>query len=533
MKIYREDSRICIEAQDFCISLPDTPINRKVLIVLLRWLRRSPKGGYLFTLKELAGIVESPNRQAASEHAEQFRACDEDFGAFIRRQRKVDEEVVDAVFAELMQDPLADIVVLCDRVRRRLDREDINESNIRAGLDQISFLRVRKVLKRLLAQGQEGIFYQQGALIKDLLDALGDQGEFKAGLVLTHRPQDRALVDPTSIRKLLDPGAALEEICGSVQWVCWCFAFYYWGIPLSRLGLWLGVHKSTLSRWLEGLVNEIYDPISQEIFKRMRPSIVYVDEKWIKIRGSWHYWFVVLDSATHIPVFSYLAATRDADVCKWIGLELRKRKGRIHTVVTDGMQSYAHLLPEARHLLCHFHHQQGVTTWLKAHLGDRREVEWLKKQMKRLLQTSDKRTAIRRFEKLEQNAQAWGISGWVENTKAHLGMLLPAVGSRVLPTTTNAIERFFRQFNRFYKVRRGFHSVESAKGQLALFLIGYLFSKRASDGVAPIEAIWPEAAQTPLYRLLNDPLGVLKAQQNVKHLPKMAQTPAIGLLAAD
>jgi len=106
------------------------------------------------------------------------------------------------------------------------------------------------------------------------------------------------------------------------------------------------------------------------------------------------------------------------------------------------------------------------------------------------------------------------------------------VGSRVLPTTTNAIERFFRQFNRFYKVRRGFHTVNSAKDQLALFLIGYLFSQRAADGVAPIEAIWSEAAQTPLYRLLNDPFGMLMDHHNVKHFPKMADILDSDLLAA-
>ncbi|NIV40321.1 MAG: hypothetical protein GWN58_66240, partial [Anaerolineae bacterium] len=98
--------------------------------------------------------------------------------------------------------------------------------------------------------------------------------------------------------------------------------------------------------------------------------------------------------------------------------------------------------------------------------------------------------------------------------------LLPAVGSRVLPRTTNAIERFFRQFERFYKVRRGFHSKESAIQQLALFTIGYLFSQSAKDGVAPIERIWPEAAQTPLYQILNDPFGVHRRLDAVKESSK-------------
>ena len=98
--------------------------------------------------------------------------------------------------------------------------------------------------------------------------------------------------------------------------------------------------------------------------------------------------------------------------------------------------------------------------------------------------------------------------------------------------TTNAIERFFRGFNRFYKVRCGFHSKESAIDQLCIFLVGYLFTKRAKDGTAPIEAVWPEASQTPLYRLINDPFGMQERLQNVKEMPKMAdEAPAVLLQA--
>lgn len=532
MEVYREDNRFCIEAQGIYASFPDTPGNRKAVIVLLRWLRHSRGGRPLFTLEELAQIVGSSNRQAASEYAEQFRACGEDFEPFLRRQCKVDEEVVEAVFAEVERDPLASVSCLQGRVQSRLGRDDLSEGNIRTALDQISLLRMRPVLKRLLVEGQTGVCYQEAALIEDLLAHIDGQGEFKAGLACQHKAPDRILSDPTSIRKLMQPDACIEEIGGSVQWVCWCMALFYWGVPLSRLGMWMGVHKVTVWRWMVSLVNELYESVAEQVRSRMHLSIIYIDEKWIKIRGCWHYWFVVLDAATLIPVVSYLATSRSAWTCRWIGLLVKQMKGKVKAVVSDGLASYVHFLPGVRHLLCHFHHQKGVTTWLKAHLSDSPHLEQIKGQLKRLLQTSDKRTVERRLTKLEQKASEWGIQGWVEKTRADLDKLLPAVGSRILPTTTNAIERFFRQFNRFYKVRRGFHSVDSAKEQLALFLIGYLFSKRASDGLAPIEAIWPEAAQTPLYRLLNDPFALHRRLANVKPSPKMADHPASDLLVA-
>ena len=67
--IYREDNRLCIETQELFGSFADTPSNRKVVIAFLRCLR-TKAGHPLFTFQELAKIVESENRQAASEHAE-------------------------------------------------------------------------------------------------------------------------------------------------------------------------------------------------------------------------------------------------------------------------------------------------------------------------------------------------------------------------------------------------------------------------------------------------------------------------------
>lgn len=531
MEVYRKDSRFHIEGQGICGSWPDVGVNRKVAVAFLRSLHRVEDGKALFTLEALSGIVGSKHRQAASEHTEQFRACGEDFGAFLKRRRKVDEAVVAAVLEAVRTDPVADVEVLRERVQERLGREDLTGANISAALDQISYRQMRGVLKQQLERGQDGLQYKEATLLADMMEKV-DSEEVKAGLEVDRQQVDRPLVDPSGIRTLLEPGAGVEEVSDALQWICRCITLFHWGIPLSRLGLWLGVDKSTILRWMVGLVNEIFGTIQDKVVSGIRLGVVYVDEKWIKIRGVWHYWFVVLDEKTELPLICYLAKTRSRHVCQWIGLWLKKFPGQVKAVVTDGLKSYRYLLPDVLHLLCHFHHQRGVLTWLKEHLPGSEKQDQPKAKMKQVLQTTDKRTVKRRLDKLEQQAQTWGIQGWIDNIRESLGELLPPIGSRMLPRTTNAIERFFCAFNRFYKVRRGFHSLESARDQLCLFLVGYLFSKRAKDGTAPIETIWPEAAQTPLYRLLNDPFGLRRDLQNVKEMPKMADESVAHLLQA-
>ena len=143
-----------------------------------------------------------------------------------------------------------------------------------------------------------------------------------------------------------------------------------------------------------------------------------------------------------------------------IGIQL-KQLGKVpRVIITDGLLSYSFVSEGVKHLLCRFHHQQGVTRWLKKHFDEKAEIAQRKPLMKRLFQTTDKRTVKRRFEKLKTVAEELEITEWVEQTEANLPKLLPAVGSGRLPTTTNAIERFFRCFNRFYKVRSGFFSVQ-------------------------------------------------------------------------
>ena len=126
------------------------------------------------------------------------------------------------------------------------------------------------------------------------------------------------------------------------------------------------------------------------------------------------------------------------------------------------------------------------------------------------------------MEKLKASAKEQQITEWVQQTEADLPKLLPAVGSVRLPSTTNAIERFFRAFNRFYKVRCGFSTVKSAKRELIFFLLMYLFVQQADSGKAPIESILPRARGMPFYQLVNDPLKVIVGLADVKQKVRMA-----------
>jgi hypothetical protein len=143
---------------------------------------------------------------------------------------------------------------------------------------------------------------------------------------------------------------------------------------------------------------------------------------------------------TGLPLIYSLMASKSKWSCKWIGEQLKNIKKIPRIIITLGMLGYDCLLDidqRIRHILCHFHHQQGVTHYLLEHF-EKEQIPKRKKEMKKVLQTEDKRTVVRRFALLEKFAQKLGIEKWVSHTEKNLPKLLPSVGSKKIPKTNNA-----------------------------------------------------------------------------------------------
>jgi len=409
---------------------------------------------------------------------------------------------------------------LVARVNAQLGRDDLTAANIERALEQISCVPVLRTLRRQLAAGH--VQYQEAWLLTELLENLPLPATPPAGWGVPSRDRGMRLADPTALAALVTPELPLAQVPGSLCWLTFLMTLFYWHVPLSVLGRWCGVHKTTILRWVLGLALALWPLISRWLGERVHASMVQVDEKWLKIRGRWHYWFVVVDVPTELPVLAALLPSRGQWACRWVGRHLRQLKKVPQVLITDGLQAYAYLVPGAKHVLCRFHHQQGVTHWLKPHFATEAEINARKPAMKRLFQTRDKRTVRRRLARLRERAADLGMTPWVTAVEAKLPQLICRVGSVRLPSTSNAVERFFRAFQRFYRTRGGFHTVHSAKRELLLFLVVYMFTQHATTGQAPIEVIIPEAQRMPLYRLINDPFRALQERASVKPEATMA-----------
>jgi transposase-like protein len=364
LRVEVDGQRFRVQSARFSTQwLPDTPSNRHLTLVWLR-LCVDAQGKPLFTLQELAALVGSTNRQAASQHLEDFRQCGEDLRAFVLRKRKVDARVVEGVLHEILKTPLAGPTELVSRVQRRLGRMDLTAANIACALEQISCVPVLRVLRQQLETGQ--VHYQEAALLTEMLESLSLPALPPAGWSGPSADRGMRLADPTALAALVTPDVPLAQMPGSLCWLTFLMTLFYWNVPLSVLGRWCGVHKTTILRWVVGFAVALWPLVYQWIVERVKAHMVYVDEKWLKIRGRWHYWFVVLDVTTELPVLAALLPSRSQWTCRWLGAQLRRLNKVPQVIITDGLQAYAYLAQGAKHVLCRFHHQQRVTPVVEA-----------------------------------------------------------------------------------------------------------------------------------------------------------------------
>jgi len=271
LNVERNDTLFRVITQAFSTSwLPDTAENRKVTVVFLRLLQ-TESGKPLFTLQDLSVVVNSNNRQAASQHVEDFRDCHEDFKKLVTRQRKVDESVVDGLLDELLLDPLASIGESMERTNHRLEREDLTTANIQTALAQIPASELRVAVKKEVEKGSAR--YKEEALIKQMILELDDIKAKRIGI--TEKQEScMSVSDPTAILALVSPFSSISSIPSILRLLTFSLSLYYWGVPLEILGRWLAIHKTTILRHLIGLSGCLWESIEESVKKEVKASIV-------------------------------------------------------------------------------------------------------------------------------------------------------------------------------------------------------------------------------------------------------------------
>ncbi len=491
-------------------NFPAVGKNKYVLILLLRGMKKSEDAKHgLFSQQEIAYSIpdfKGNTKQSVNNIENRFAECGYDVQAFLNHKRKVNDEIIESVKKFLREDLLISSKELSIKVGKDLERTDITSSYISSILDYIPGRFMLLLIRKRFAN--KTLKYKEEYLLDRTFEELQAKKSNQSNLLSN-------VEIPNHIKSLFSINTPVLSIPSVYYFLTFLLVLYFNGVPMSSLGQWFGVSKSTIHRWLWSYVGVLWIPVKQLLCKVKDVKQVYLDEKWVKIKGHWHYWFVVLDVNTELPIYMECLPALNYWSCAFVLITLCKNFDGIRIIITDGLISYATVLrdrfPHISQQLCIFHFQQSITRWLKEHIEDKDLIPNLKKEMKEVIRAKDIRTVKKRLNKLKEKTKI--VAGWVENTLKKLPALVLTLKRTYVPKTNNAIERFFRAYNRFEKVRKGFQNKESADRHFMLFLIVYVFQKQ-DNGKAPIEKIIPEASKMPLYQMINYPFETYKSQPN-------------------
>lgn len=516
----------------------NTASNRKVVLVLLREMYDSRTGRRLFTEAALAALLGSTHRQAVDGHMKGFRDAGGDLGKYVQRTRKVDVEVVALVWKTWSADPYVSLAELTARVNAGYEGPKLlNSANVRKALEEISGYRIWRTMLRGVEKGRA--HYDEVFLIDHLLRLLSEQtpedsmvsalpegcevselsaspaqGEAHDGpLKMSRRVVSRleAFFSPCNVSQIdSQVSGAWEGVSGLLLLA---FVLYSSGLSYAVIGGWIGVDASTICRWMVPLSAYGWRWLQQQPLSFS--GQVAVDEKHMTIAGVTWYLFVAVDCVTRCPLHLAILPSNSEWYCRTFLLELKAKGYRPYVIVTDGWDAYikaiATAFPHAKHNLCRFHLIRSVF----------RRMSSLKffdtavcKALKTLFHTTDPRTVRRRLADLQDTLSSQGKTWCIEGLVAKLDQVMPAVGNpERWPSTSNAAEWFFRDFERLAYLPKGpFQDLASAQKLTGLFVLGYVFRMGLKGQACPLERAQVDVSRIPLYHLLNRP-NVSKLQE--------------------
>jgi len=266
----QSETTVVVKTEFGCWEFPNDPDkqNKKAYMVFFRSWRDPETGEPLFRYQQIADALGYNDRRDVNNYWRAFEACGSNIFDFLRRKRKVDATVVEAVTEEVRRDILASAPQLCERVSQQLGRSDLNSANIRTALEEVPCTVIRSELR---SRWEEGTFHpKESVILEEALEALSQGSCWQRAQIpaICSRVEIQPDEEPVeaivqqqqqaSVGVLLCPDVPVSLIPERIRQMVFAMNLHFWNVPLSRLGMWLGKDKSTVYIQVIGLAVALF-----------------------------------------------------------------------------------------------------------------------------------------------------------------------------------------------------------------------------------------------------------------------------------
>ena len=445
------DTTLVITSQAFCGEFQNTEDNQKALFVFLRLLTCPETGKALFTYQQIADGFGKNDRRDIDNFVRDFRKRGGDFLTYLSRKNTKKDRLFPRIERQILEAPLLSPAEQYRLFCETHPQEQLCEKTFRSYLNDIAVTKLLKRFRQLGFKDEQSLDMRR--YVQELME-LEALSRVKRKEIVENFPEvesaSPSLARGEASRRLSSAGLGSK---------LFAVIFYACGLSQEMLALLLGASTTSIHNW-------IYSICAEELNWRVMRDIVRwsgqvsVDEKWIKIQGTWYFVLCAVDSVSGFPLLMDLYPRLDTGSWTLFFKHFKALYGVPKLIQSDGSKALAagreRVFAGVRYQLCKFHKLKNLMKHLRRHIHDPKLLKRCHRLAKHIFSNtwiSSRKHAAHTLCKLAGEP----VTAYIE---AHV---LSCWRSLTRSLTSNVSERFNRKIERAVSARYGIPSEESAR----------------------------------------------------------------------
>ena len=351
-----KDKTLLIKSQAFCCEFQNTDENQKALFVFLRLLSCPETGKELFTYQQIADGFGKNDRRDIHNFVRDFHKRGGDFLTYLARKNTKKERLFALVERQVLDAPLLSV---CEHYRifdETYPQERLCEKTFRSYVNDIAVTKLLKRFRRVGFKDEQSLDMQR--YLQEVIE-MPVLSRVKRKEVVESFPAVEAL---SRSEVLAAGGRRLSSACLASKF--FAVVLYACGLSQEMLAMLLGVGTTSIHTWIYSICSEELEwQIITEI--ALWSGQVSVDEKWIKIKGSWYFVLCAVDSVSGFPLLIDLYPTLDTVRWTLFFTRFKALYGVPKLIQCDGSKALAAgretVFAGVRYQLCKFHKLKNLT----------------------------------------------------------------------------------------------------------------------------------------------------------------------------
>lgn len=294
----------------------------------------------------IANLLGLNNRQDSNNFWREFQACGYDFGSFLLRKKKL-REAFPLIEQQVLSAPFLKISEHYRYFFRNNPEFKMSYNSFIDYYRNIDTVKFKKQVTGMLVKGQLQVNVKQ--MLSEVLAESNPNG-LKRKEIVDVFPEVEKSGNDDKIRY-----SFLRNVDSYGKHILTMFLVAC-GLNYNVLSMLFGLSKGTISNYfhklsfMKGTLIHSIERWSGEIS---------VDEKWVKINGTWNYVLSIVDNVTNFPLYFDVVTDLKAETWKIFFQRFYQLYGTPKLIVSDGSKSLAKarlaVFPMVKSQLCKFH----------------------------------------------------------------------------------------------------------------------------------------------------------------------------------